>query len=173
MPNSGHKVNWQKQLKTTTVQPPNSFAPNRFEYIYTQLFVAAAKAANIPSHFCTHSHTAPHVCDAHTCNIYVYVYKISTNITPSFKSASIWLVATCFTHIAPLFGCIPMNEQCHIFHQHTNLCPLLFAVGVVVVVVDDVCVRVCARAHMYALYLHTFMSVCVLTKSFHKTLGCA
>lgn len=55
IPNSGHKVNWQKQLKTTTVQPPNSFAPNRFEYIYTQLFVAATRAANIPSHLCTHT----------------------------------------------------------------------------------------------------------------------
>lgn len=34
-------MNWQKQHQTATVQPPNSFAPNRFEYIYTQLFVAA------------------------------------------------------------------------------------------------------------------------------------
>lgn len=50
IPNGGHKVNWQKQLKTTAVQPPNSFAPNRFEYIYTQLFVAATRAANILSH---------------------------------------------------------------------------------------------------------------------------
>lgn len=38
IPNNGYKVNWQKQLKTTAVQPPNSFAPNRFECVYTYIF---------------------------------------------------------------------------------------------------------------------------------------
>lgn len=163
-------MNWQKQLATTTVQPPNPFAPNRFEYIYTQLFVAATKAANIPAHFCTHSHSHSHSHinihtllhththtplpkhDAHTCNIYVCI-KYIRHITPSFKSASIWLVATYFTH-ASLFGCFPMNEQCHIFH-HTNLYPLLFVVGVAAAIVVDACV--CLRTYMLYIYIRLWV----------------
>lgn len=100
-------MNWQKQLKTTAVQPPNSFAPNRFEYIYTQLFVAATRAANIRSHSqpymsvvgdgaCTRVHSKPHASntqhththkhiDKHTENPHSQFY--STNMA-SFKSAS-------------------------------------------------------------------------------------
>lgn len=63
-------MNWRKQFKTAAVQPPNSFAPNRFEYIYTQLFVAA----NIR---------------------YIYKHNHKHTHMPSFKSTS-----TCYLMLA-------------------------------------------------------------------------
>lgn len=116
-------MNWQKQLETAAVQPPNSFAPNRFEYIYTQLFVAA----NI-----RHTYT--------WCREHTYIARASLKSASNFPSDS------CLIHINPNVCCwlfFSLRTSNSIFSICETFLIVIVVVGgiVAVAVVVDVSLR--------------------------------